>query len=126
MPRAAPGERIIETWGAGRFPFAQIESKGIHIGYGVTCGLHTNADGYAAGTACKKTISGAEHLALGEEEIKLRLKRWVAAGLVQHFEPPRERQGHINCGGKGLRDLGSDGSWGDLGHAELDAILAPG
>ena len=73
-----------------------------------------------------KTISGAEHLALGEEEIKLRLKRWVAAGLVRHFEPPRERQGHINFGGKGLRDLGSDGSWGDLGHAELDAILAPG
>ena len=39
--RAAPGERILEEWGGGRFAFAMIVPKGVHIGYGVTCGLHT-------------------------------------------------------------------------------------
>ena len=49
-PRAAPGERSLELWGGGRFAFAEIRPKGIHIGYGVTCGLRVNADGYSAGT----------------------------------------------------------------------------
>ncbi len=123
-PRAAPGERTLELWGGGRFAFAEIRSKGIHIGHGVTRGLHVNADGYAAGTPCKKAITGKSLESLELDEIKLRLKRWVAAGLVHPFPEGRQRQSHIALGGKGLEEFRSSGSWGDMGHDDLDALLA--
>ena len=121
--RVGPRERVMETWGGGQFPFAHIVSKGILVGYGVTCGRHNNEDGHASGTPCKKAITGCAALALGENECKLRLKRWLAAGFFHPLPQPRQRQAHIAIGGKSLNDLGCDSSWAELGHADLDDIL---
>ena len=114
---------MLEYWGAGRFAFARIQSKGVHIGYGVTCALHVNSDGYAAGTPCKKALTGQEVLALGENECKLRLKRWLVAGLKHTLDPARERQSHVNLGGRHLIVFASNSHWGSFEHADLDALL---
>ena len=56
--------------------------------------------------------------------IKLRLKRWVVAGLVHPFPEDSQRQCHIALGGKSLEEFGSSGSWGDMGHDDMDALMA--
>ena len=121
--RVAPGEQIIEYWGGDRFPFARIMPKGVLTGYGAYCARHTNSDGYAAKTHCKKAIT-LGNPPMTEDEARLRLKRWIIAGSVHNLEPKtRERQAHIDMGGKRLDDFGSDGTWGDWGNEDLDVLL---
>ena len=79
--RVAPGEQVIEYWGGDRFAFARIMPKGVLSGYGAYCARHTNSDGYAAKTPCKKAIT-LGNPPMTEDEARLRLKRWVIAGTV--------------------------------------------
>ena len=110
--------KILETWGGGRFAFSWIESKGVHCGWGVSCGRHVNADGTMAGTRCKKAIASA---GLTEEEAKLRLKRWlVAAKDPDALGVERQRQSHIALGGPSLAEFSSTGEWGELDGEFLD------
>ena len=121
--RVGPGEQIVEYWGGSRFAFSRIKPKGVLKGYGAYCMRHVHSDGYAAKTPCKKAISLGEP-PMTEDEARLRLKRWIMAGSVHHLEPEtRQRQAHIDMGGKHLRDFASDGTWGDWTNEDLDAML---
>ena len=94
------------------------------IGYGVTCGLHTNANGQFSSTACKKTIHIGKK-GITEAEARQRLKRWLILGTVQADKLARdsERQSHVGMGGAGLSELASEKGWADL-DADLDLLLA--
>ena len=115
------GHKVLESWGGGRFAFSWIESKGVHTGWGVSCGRHVNADGFAADTRCKKAISKTPDLT--QAEAKLRLKRWLVAAAHFPLEPGRERQSHIGLGGKSLAEFASTTEWGDFGDEDLDELL---
>ena len=117
--KAKPGENVIEWW-ANKFPFARTTT-----GYGVVCGLHTNADGRCAGTPCKKNLTIGES-GITEQEARLRLKRWIVVGEIHkgQFDPQCIRQSHVHVGGKHCKDLGSDVcGWSDLSEADLDVII---
>ena len=94
------------------------------IGYGVTCGLHTNANGQFSITACKKTIHIGKK-GLTKAEARQREKGWLILGTVQADELARdsERQSHVGMGGAGLSELASEKGWADL-DADLDLLLA--
>ena len=119
--RASATETVIEWWD-GRFPFARIRSGKKLIGWGCTCGSHTNADGSQRGTACKKTVAiGA--LGLSEDDARKRLKRWVIMGHLHELDPLRERASHIGIGGRYLEQLADTSTVGSSQWAELDADL---
>ena len=122
LGKAKQNERVLETW-AGKFPFAEIWSKDgtEHLGYGVTCGLHTNANGVAATTPCKKWLSLGKTEKLDREECAKRLKRWLVLGKIKgdSFNPECRRQSHISWGGMLLKDFAS----GVAGWDELDPDL---
>ena len=82
---------------AGKFPFAQIFRCGTNevVGWGVTCGRHTNANGECSGTPCKKSVSKGKDGVLSEEEAAKRLKRWLIAGHVDKLNPNCMRQSHV-------------------------------
>ena len=96
-------------------------SKGVHTGWGVSCGRHVNADGFAADTRCKKAISKTPDLT--QAEARLRLKRWLVAAAHFLLEPGRERQSHIGLGGKSLAEFASTTEWGEFGDEDLDELL---
>ena len=121
--RVARGEQVIEYWGGDRFAFARIMPKGVLSGYGAYCARHSNSDGYAAKTPCKKAIT-LGNPPMTEDEARLRLKRWIIAGSIHMLEPEtRQRQAHIDLGGKRLDDFASGGVWGDWTNEDLDVML---
>ena len=120
---AKANERVVEWWD-GRFPFARIMGPGEQIiGWGVTCGLHTNADGRCAGTPCKKSVTIGRS-GLSELEAAKRLKRWLVTAQFHALEPASERQSHVAKGGVQLREYASGtAGWEDL-DPDLDILLA--
>ena len=122
--RARPRERVLETWGGGRHPFAEVAPGGIVVGFGVHCGRHCNADGTVYATACKKMVTMGDS-GMTHAEARIRLKRWLVAGKTTRLDPDRERQAHVGLGGLHLRGFASDGGgWGDITEDELDMLLA--
>lgn len=115
------GEKIIEWWD-NRFPFATINRNNVFVGYGVTCGCHTNADGTCVATPCKKSLQvGASGMT--EDEARKRLKRWLVLAQFSPLDPAQQRQSHIAKGGTQLRELASDVcGWSEL-DADLDILL---
>ena len=114
---------MIEWWGRDRFPFARIERNGVHVGYGVTCARHCNANGLNAKTPCKKSLQIGQ-IGITEQEARLRLKRWVVMGKIGKLKEGLERQSHIACGGTQLSDLASGVcGWSEL-DPDLDILLA--
>ena len=105
------------------FPFSRIEKAGKLIGFGVACCRHSNRDGYAAKTPCKKAISIGNNPVLSQSEASLRLKRWLVVGQMHPLDPDRERQSHIALGGTSLCDLSSETEWGEFPHADLDFMI---
>lgn len=69
-PRVERGE----PWGI--FSVADIARDGIRVGWGATCGLHTNRGDLAT---CKKTLSLGRDLT--NEQCIVQLKRWLLRGL---------------------------------------------
>ena len=125
--KAKPGENVLEWW-ANKFPFARIERGAARVltGYGVTCGVHTNANGKCAGTRCKKSLTIGES-GITEQEATLRFKRWVVLGHIEkaNFDPQCERQSHVNIGGTQCKDLRTDVcGWSELSEDDLNVIMA--
>lgn len=91
-----------EQWGP--FSLAPIYSEGVRTGYGAICGLHHNSDD-APGISCRKALTIEE---LSEEDCRLRLKRWLVAGLNDHHWPEDQgRSMHLSLGGLRLVDFSS-------------------
>ena len=122
--KARPGEKVIEYFG-GEFAFSKIEPGGVLTGYGVRCGRHVNESGHAEKTSCQKAIN-TKHHAISEAEARIRLKRWLVAGLTQSLDPAEERQAHIHLGGRGLNDFGTGSTWDEFSEADLDLFLSSG
>lgn len=121
---AKPFERVVEWWGGGKYPFARIVKAGpdgeeVIIGYGVTCGQHTNANGQCGDTPCKKALSIGKTNPIGEAEAAKRLKRWLVLAKFDPLDPTCERQSHIGKGGRQLCNLAT----GVVGWEELDGDL---
>ena len=119
--KAAKGERIIEWWD-GRFPFARIERKGVHIGWGVTCALHQNANGKFNKTPCKKTLN-IGNTGIDQAEAMLRLKRWLVCGKFHPLDPKEERQSHVNISLEALGSGPDEGDWGGLDD-DIDMLVS--
>ena len=120
---AKANERVLEVWD-GRFPFVTIQQKGVHTGYGVTCGKHVNANGKHALTQCKKSLTIGTS-GISQEEAALRLKRWLVAGAFgRPLDPECERQSHIALGGTHCTEFrsGSTVGWSQL-DADIDVLI---
>ena len=92
---------------------------GCVTGYGAVCGMHANAGEPRGRIYCKKAGAlGAGEAASSAEELVLRLKRWLLAGILQQHEWPLHglRTAHVRLA---LRDLASGPS-----EQELDAWMA--
>lgn len=99
MARATP-------WGAPDFDFklAAVYSKGVQIGWGATCALHTNADDVpGVSPACKKQlVYGAE--GLSDSECRVRLKLWLLAGLSIDLDSGSGRKDHVALNARTMVD----------------------
>ncbi len=73
--RVLPGERS-EPWGI--WTIAEIVTKHVHTGYGVTCGQHHD-EGLAA--QCKRQLAFGTRRPLSPSETRRRLKAWLLAGV---------------------------------------------
>ena len=106
---AAAGERILEHFGP--FPISLVKAFGGVSGYGVVCGRH--------GSQCRKQLHmGKGGRRLSDEEVVLRLKRWVLAGFgIAGGE--ENRQTHLKVGGGRLIGL-ADGE----GEPRLTQLLS--
>ena len=102
----------------GPFNLAPIYTDGVKTGYGAICGLHSNADD-APNVYCRKALTIGE---LSDEECRVRLKRWLLAGLHDDNWPEGQgRSMHLSLGGLRLVDF----SLGDP-EAVLDQRVANG
>ena len=111
----AAREERATAWGP--FAIAKIYNHGLFIGFGATCGRHRDP---ASATRCKKSVTFGRE-ALSAEELVVRLKRWLLAGveLEADWAADEQRKRHVALGGIGLRDFdeGAD-------EAGMDAIVA--
>ena len=105
-----------QVWGTKpAFQIAPIHAGGSAepTGWGAICGIHTDPNNPTL--TCKKamTCSGLSH-----EECRLRLKRWLAAGLATEGWGANHRESHVSMGGVQLVNF-ADG----LPEAALDALV---
>ena len=95
-------QRRSEAWGV--FHLGPIYSQGVQTGYGAICGLHRNSED-GPGIYCRKALTTSE---LSEEDCRLRLKRWLLAGLQDSDWPEGQgRSMHLSLGGLRLVDFSS-------------------
>ena len=96
----ATRQRRSEAWGV--FHLGPIYSQGVQTGYGAICGLHSNSED-APGIYCRKALTTCE---LSEEDCRVRLKRWLLAGLQDSDWPEGQgRSMHLSLGGLRLVDF---------------------
>ena len=83
---------------------AEVWSGDIFRGCGATCKNHRNPhDGPNA--VCKKAVTVGSS-GLSKEELMLRLKRWLIAGLDDDgWEEEDKRDKHVSMGGRFMRDF---------------------
>jgi hypothetical protein len=112
-PPTLRGPRHARAEGWGAFTIARVFLGGRQVGWGATCGLHHDRGG-SAHLQCKKQVRS---LALSDDELVLRLKRWLVAGFHDEgWHPHTQRTRHVAMGGVSLAEF-SEG----LSLAELDA-----
>ena len=113
----APGhkrhtKRRGEAWGI--FFISPLYRSGQQVGWEALCNLHSDQHD-KQGTSCKKSIS--QTTGVSAAECKLRLKRWLVAGLDDaKWGEDCKRSAHISLGGALLRQYAAG-----LSEAELDA-----
>ncbi|CAK0835736.1 unnamed protein product [Prorocentrum cordatum] len=91
-----------------------VWSKGACVGWGATCGLHSN-DSDKPDLKCKTRIDFGVG-GLSPEECQLRLKRWLIAGLaIEDVGNPAARADHLGLKARSFA--------GGLSAAERDAAL---
>lgn len=80
----------------GGFSFGAHLQPGVQTGYGAISGLHSNSED-PPGIYCRKALTASE---LSEEDCRVRLKRWLLAGLQDSDWPEGEsRSMHLSLGG---------------------------
>ncbi len=107
-----PRQRRGEPWGI--WQLAPIFARGVHTAWGAVCGRHTDD---VIKTECKKTCAfrGGRYQ-VTEAEAKLRLKRWLVAGMDDRdWAPDTGRRRHVGMGGPGLVEFACG-----LSEPELD------
>ena len=118
MPELPERDKRGFPWGNGDWQLAEIYSKGRLVGCGATCKGHFTLGSDAT---CKKSVTFGTS-GLSRDDLMLRLKRWLIAGLDDaDWEEDDPRAEHIAMGGKFLRDF-ADG----LSEAECDRIANGG
>ena len=81
---------------------ALIYRRGEIVGAGAICGDHH--DGLVPGLRCKKAVTlGSSGLTIAV--LRLRLKRWLIAGLDDEALGEHKRTAHVGMGGKYLKDF---------------------
>ena len=114
---AARRGRIGEPWGKGSWALAPIRNAhGAVIGCGGTCKDHIDSNNPTL--ECKKQVQIGQS-GLSYEELRLRMKRWLIAGLddEQWVDPEQKRTEHVAMGGRALRDFAAG-----LSEEECDRI----
>ena len=92
-----------ETWAP--FELATIYRQGVMVGCGATCGRHLD-DVRKTDDPCKKQVTIGKGGELDEPTLKLRLKRWLVAGLLEeHKWGTEQRSSHLLLGGQHLRQF---------------------
>ena len=97
-PFPAPGKRAAlrrgEAWGS--FFISPLYRSGVHVGWEGLCNLHQDSHD-KQGTSCKKSLAKGH---LSDAECKLRLKRWLVAGLDDAgWKRGLQRSHHVSFGG---------------------------
>ena len=106
------------AWGNGDWHLAEIYSKGRLVGCGATCKGHLTP---GSDTVCKKSVTIGTS-GLTREDLMLRLKRWLVAGLDDvDWDTDDPRAEHIAMGGRHMQDF-ADG----LSEAVCDRIANGG
>ena len=117
---AASGRRsnVGVPWGCGNWTLAEIKKNGVICAFGAHCKDHHTP---GSSRVCKKHVSiGGSGLDLAT--LRLRMKRWLVAGLdSDEWETDDQRAYHIAMGDYYLEDF-ADG----LTEPELDAIANAG
>ena len=112
----APFDRRARKILWGPFQLAEVHSKGIKIGWGATCGAHTN-DSDAAEVhppACKKQITfGIDGLT--DADLRVRMKRRPIAGMHMLDGTGNDRKHHVKINARELTEFE---------EADLDALAA--
>ena len=95
-PGGRPRARIGERWGRGHWELAPIQKDGVVVGCGATCKDHTDA--HRPQVTCKKQVTIGTS-GLSYETLRLRMKRWLIAGLDDSDWPPEgaciKKQTHL-------------------------------
>ena len=99
-PPVAPRERVSERWGSGNWSLVPIRKKTGAVvtiaGYGAMCKDHLDVDDPAI---CKKQVSVGKN-GLSVDTLRVRMKRWLIAGLDDHeWEEGSKKTHHISMGG---------------------------
>ena len=81
-----------QDWGC--FQIAQIFRSNIQIGWGATCGRHSDAEDRAS-TRCKKQLAYGHAHPLSDPECILALKNWLAAGFLIEADDAEGRSKHL-------------------------------
>ena len=108
--------RVAEPWGKSHWSLAPVRNaQGITIGYGATCKDHVDAAFPLR--ECKKQVTiGKSGLSLAT--LKLRMKRWLIAGLDDSdWDADTMRMHHIGIGGTHMCELANG-----LSEEECDRI----
>ena len=89
---AVPGrswQRRGERWGIFTISPIVRSRDGRVTGYGAICGMHTDADTPARlQCQCKKATAWRETSDISRDEVRVRLKRWLLAGILSQHEWP--------------------------------------
>jgi len=85
----------------GVFNLGPIYSEGVRTGYGAICGLHSNSED-APGIHGRKALTIGD---FSEEDCRLRLKRWLLAGLNDDDWPENQVRSRLSLGGLCLIDF---------------------
>ena len=119
-----PRDRRGEKWGHPGYGWELAEiwskKKGCVIGYGATCRNHLDhAD--PPGTVCKKSVTiGKSGLTIAD--LKLRMKRWLIAGLDDaEWEEDVQRSTHVRMGKTYMQEFAhglSEEECDRIAHAE--------
>jgi hypothetical protein len=111
----APAVPRAEDWGP--FKVARVFSRGVPIGWGATCGRHTNV---GDANCCKKQIQYGAKDPLTDEQCVAKLKRWLISGFDIPTEGLASRKEHLNIE---IRRLAAETKTADELWRELEVRL---
>ena len=75
------------------YQIAEVHNEGVHIGWGATCGMHSDVGGHLT---CKKQITmGKGPSALSSDTCMRLMKQWLTEGHKIAVDDPEGRRRHV-------------------------------